>query len=178
MARPTFPGSKEARHGSGLAPRRNWFPAFHSRPHMFACQLGDVSHRILVGVAVCRKVPASNKNGDRSRDPSPSTRSDTCAPRAPFCRLGGVKGRIGQVEGRGINRSESAHRRAKENWEAANTRARVIAPVIREIRAAGHTSLRGIRWELNRLAVPTVRGGRWRAMTVASSGAAALTAKA
>ena len=50
---------------------------------------------------------------------------------------------------------------------AADTRAMALAPVINELRAAGFTKLSAIADELNRQQVPTIRGARWRATTVA-----------
>ena len=50
---------------------------------------------------------------------------------------------------------------------AADTRAIALATVISELRAAGSTKLSAIADELNRQQVPTTRGARWRATTVA-----------
>ena len=41
-----------------------------------------------------------------------------------------------------------------------------LAPVVAEIRAAGHTSLRGIAAELNARGIRTRRGGRWHVSNV------------
>jgi hypothetical protein len=60
-------GSNEARHVIDLAPPGNWFAAFHRGPHVFACQVGDVSHRMLVGVTASGKVP---KVGNASNEPA------------------------------------------------------------------------------------------------------------
>jgi hypothetical protein len=49
---------------------------------------------------------------------------------------------------------------------AANLRARALAPVIREIWAAGFLSYNAVSRELNRRNVPTLRGGKqWYPMT-------------
>jgi hypothetical protein len=48
----------------------------------------------------------------------------------------------------------------------ANTRARALAPVFAEIRAAGVHSYRGIAVQLNARGIPTARGGRWAATQV------------
>jgi hypothetical protein len=48
----------------------------------------------------------------------------------------------------------------------ANTRARALAPVFAEIRAAGVHSYRGIAAQLNARGIPTARGGRWAATQV------------
>ena len=50
---------------------------------------------------------------------------------------------------------------------AADARAMALATVIGELRAAGFTKLSAIADELNRRQVPTIRGARWRATTVA-----------
>jgi hypothetical protein len=56
---------------------------------------------------------------------------------------------------------------ALANKRAADRHATALAPIIREIRRAGYTTLRDMSEELNRMNVPTVRGGRWQPMTVA-----------
>jgi hypothetical protein len=49
---------------------------------------------------------------------------------------------------------------------AANLRARELAPVVREIWAAGFMSYNAVSRELNRRNVPTLRGGKqWYPMT-------------
>jgi hypothetical protein len=48
----------------------------------------------------------------------------------------------------------------------ADARARSLAPVIAEIRAAGVNSYKGIATQLNARGVPTARGGRWAATQV------------
>lgn len=57
--------------------------------------------------------------------------------------------------------------RAKENKAAAQKHASSLAPIVREIRAAGITSVRALSEELNRRKVPTPRGGEWHPTTVA-----------
>lgn len=48
----------------------------------------------------------------------------------------------------------------------ANLRARALAPIIREIWAAGYMSYNAVSRELNRRQVPTLRGGKqWYPMT-------------
>jgi hypothetical protein len=50
---------------------------------------------------------------------------------------------------------------------AANLRARALAPVIQELRAAGFVSYGAVARELNQRRVPPLRGGqRWYPMTV------------
>ena len=60
----------------------------------------------------------------------------------------------------------NANKGAMLQKRAADLRAKALAPVIRDIRAAGHTTLRSICGELNRIAVPTARGGRWHVASV------------
>jgi hypothetical protein len=50
--------------------------------------------------------------------------------------------------------------------ERADARAAELAPVIRDLRAAGATSLRAIADALNQRRIPTPRGGRWQAGNV------------
>jgi hypothetical protein len=50
---------------------------------------------------------------------------------------------------------------------AANLRARALAPVIQQLRAAGFMSYGAVARELNQRQVPRLRGGqRWHPMTV------------
>jgi DNA invertase Pin-like site-specific DNA recombinase len=53
--------------------------------------------------------------------------------------------------------------RAEAERHAAN-----VLPIIREIKRVGATSLRAIAEALNARGVPTARGGRWQAQTVAN----------
>jgi hypothetical protein len=50
---------------------------------------------------------------------------------------------------------------------AADSRATALATVIGELQAAGFSKLSAIADELNRQQVPTTRGAKWRATTVA-----------
>ena len=62
---------------------------------------------------------------------------------------------------RGGSRNALAHK------HAANLRARALAPVIQELRAAGFVSYGAVARELNRRQVPTLRGGKqWYSTTV------------
>jgi hypothetical protein len=55
---------------------------------------------------------------------------------------------------------------ALSHMVAANLRARALAPVVREIWAAGFMSYNAVSRELNRRNVPTLRGGKqWYPMT-------------
>jgi hypothetical protein len=56
---------------------------------------------------------------------------------------------------------------ALSHMVAANLRARALASVIQELRAAGFVSYGAVARELNRRQVPPLRGGkRWYPMTV------------
>ena len=48
----------------------------------------------------------------------------------------------------------------------ADDYARDLAPVVEDIRAAGHVSLRAMAAELNRRGMQTRRGGEWRGANV------------
>jgi hypothetical protein len=54
------------------------------------------------------------------------------------------------------------------NKAAADRFAQNVAPVIRDIRASGITSLRAIAAALNARGIPTARGGQWNATQVMS----------
>jgi DNA invertase Pin-like site-specific DNA recombinase len=48
----------------------------------------------------------------------------------------------------------------------ADRRAQELAPVVEDVRASGHTSLRAMAEELNARGMLTRRGGRWHVSTV------------
>jgi DNA invertase Pin-like site-specific DNA recombinase len=50
---------------------------------------------------------------------------------------------------------------ARENKAAADMHARKVAPRVRSIRRAGHSTVRALTVELNARNVPTARGGAW-----------------
>src|SRR5262245_50224265 len=68
---------------------------------------------------------------------------------------------------RGVKLGETGKQRAMENRAAADAQARALQLTIRELRAAGITSVRAIAAELNKRKVPTARDGEWHATTVA-----------
>ncbi len=72
----------------------------------------------------------------------------------------GVK--LGNPNPAGAIKAANAARRCN-----ADTYAHDVLPRIETIRAAGHTTLKGIADELNRFKVPTAKGKQWRASTVA-----------
>ena len=70
------------------------------------------------------------------------------------------------VVANGALRCRGRRRGALSHRVAANLRARALAPVIREIWAEGFMSYNAVARELNRRAVPTLRGGKqWYPMT-------------
>jgi DNA invertase Pin-like site-specific DNA recombinase len=68
---------------------------------------------------------------------------------------------------RGVKLGKTGRLRAKENKAAASAQAKALLPLVRELRAAGVTSVRAIAAELNRRAVPTAKGGEWHPTSVA-----------
>jgi hypothetical protein len=56
---------------------------------------------------------------------------------------------------------------ALANKRAADSRARALVSIIRELGAAGFVSRRALADELNRRGIPTARGGHWHYTTVA-----------
>ena len=52
------------------------------------------------------------------------------------------------------------------NQEAADERARALAPLVRQLREAGIVTLRSLADELNKREIKTARGGRWYASSV------------
>ena len=68
---------------------------------------------------------------------------------------------------RGVKLGKTGKQRAKANKAAAEAQAKALAPIIRELRAAGITSVRAIAAELNERKVVTARGGEWHPTSVA-----------
>jgi DNA invertase Pin-like site-specific DNA recombinase len=68
---------------------------------------------------------------------------------------------------RGIKLGTTGKKRAKENMAAVGAHAEALAPTIRALRASGITSVRAIAAELNSRKVPTARGGKRHATSVA-----------
>lgn len=68
---------------------------------------------------------------------------------------------------RGVKLGKTGRTRAKENKAAADAQAKSLLPVIRELQAAGVTSVRAISAALNERNVPTARDGKWHATSVA-----------
>lgn len=70
------------------------------------------------------------------------------------------------AKARGVLLGVTGILRAAENKAAADAFAVALAPVIDDIQSDGHTTIAAITRELNRLSVPTPRGGRWHRATV------------
>ena len=74
--------------------------------------------------------------------------------------------RQGAKLGNPTNRADAGRAGAARTAEGALRFAENVAPIIREIRASGVASLRGIAAALNARGVRTARGGRWAATQV------------
>ena len=70
------------------------------------------------------------------------------------------------IEGLAPLRKRGGHG-AESNKRAADLYARSLAPIISELRAAGHTTPRAISDELSKHKVPAARRGKWHPTTVA-----------
>jgi DNA invertase Pin-like site-specific DNA recombinase len=68
--------------------------------------------------------------------------------------------------GNSTNLQEAAEKGAASNRAAADTFARNVLPIIREVQAAGVQSFRAIAQTLNARGIPTARGGQWHDSTV------------
>lgn len=77
-----------------------------------------------------------------------------------------TKEALASAKARGSRLGTMGTIRAAENRAAADAFAASLAPVIDDIRSDGHTTVSAITRELNRLAVPTARGGRWHRASV------------
>lgn len=96
---------------------------------------------------------------DEGRRISDRTRQALAQARERGTRLGGYKGR---------SPTDSDRRRATAAVRAlADERAEALAPVLTELREAGVTTTIGIAAALNERAIPTARGGKWHAASVA-----------
>jgi DNA invertase Pin-like site-specific DNA recombinase len=91
---------------------------------------------------------------------SANTKAALQAAKARGKKLGGYRG--------GAMPSAETHARSRAAIQKrADARAADIAPTIRRIQAAGHTSLSAIAAKLNNAGIPTVRGkGVWKAIQV------------
>ena len=72
----------------------------------------------------------------------------------------------GRLLAKGVPRGRGRAPGALSHMVAANLRARALAPIVREIWAAGFMSYNALSRELNRQNVPTLRAGKqWYPMT-------------
>ena len=62
----------------------------------------------------------------------------------------------------------SRKRQSMASRQSADKRAMALAPIVREVRAAGFVKLQAMADELNKREVKTAHGGRWHASTVLS----------
>lgn len=91
---------------------------------------------------------------------SARTRAALAAAKARGTKLGGDRGNLPSVAAAGAAASRVA-RQGKAAAAAAD-----LGPIIKDIRAAGATSLRDIADELNARGIPAPRGGTWGAVQV------------
>jgi len=77
-----------------------------------------------------------------------------------------TKQALAAAKRRGVKLGANGKVLAKKNKTRARKLARSLAPVIRDIREAGSTSVRAIAEELNRRGIPSARGGLWHPKTV------------
>ena len=92
---------------------------------------------------------------------SQRTREALRAAKARGKRLGNPNGAAA------LRRAGKGNRAAIEAvWEGANCRAKEWAPIIRQVREEGVTSLAGIAEQLNQRGIVTPRGGRWHKSSV------------
>jgi len=72
-----------------------------------------------------------------------------------------TKAALAAAKARGVKLGANGHKLAEANKEAANDTAAALAPVVNQIRAKGHETVKDITAELNRREIPTARGGKW-----------------
>jgi hypothetical protein len=60
----------------------------------------------------------------------------------------------------------SRERQSMASRQSAEDRAMALAPIVRELRAAGFVKLQAMADELNKREIKTAYGGRWHAATV------------
>jgi len=91
---------------------------------------------------------------------SQRTKAALAAAKARGKKLGGDRGNIAALSARGN------HASAVIRGQRAAKRAGDLAPIIREVQAAGAASLRQVAAELTRRGFTTARGGQWSAVQV------------
>jgi DNA invertase Pin-like site-specific DNA recombinase len=77
-----------------------------------------------------------------------------------------TKAGLERAKARGVKLGSHGATLARQNAAKAQEQARKLKPVIREIRQAGHATVREIMGELNRRSIKTSRGGNWHPQTV------------
>jgi DNA invertase Pin-like site-specific DNA recombinase len=115
-----------------------------------ACDMPD-ANRLTVGIMAC--VAEAEAEAISAR-----TKAALAAAKVRGAKLGGFKGHVPTDADRA---KATAALRGKAGAHAAR-----VAPVVAEIRAAGHTSLRAIAAELNARGIPSPRGGEWSSVAV------------
>src|SRR3954452_7163685 len=117
-----------------------------------ACDMPE-ANRLTVGIMALMAEHEAEMVSKRTRDA-------LAAAKARGQRLGGFRGYVPSEN----NRAQAARARTA----MARERAGQVLPMIRELQAAGITSLAGIARELSKRGVPTPRGaGTWQAVQVA-----------
>jgi len=90
---------------------------------------------------------------DEAKRISERTTAALAAAKKRGTKLGGFRGFVPNARMRKLS-AEVLHERTE-------ARAADLAPIIRELQAAGKTSLRAIAAGLNEAGIPTARGGEW-----------------
>jgi len=77
-----------------------------------------------------------------------------------------TKAALAAAKARGVELGKTGKELARRNREEARERAKELIGVIERIRSSGVTAVQKIADELNRLGVPTPRGGKWHRNSV------------
>jgi DNA invertase Pin-like site-specific DNA recombinase len=110
------------------------------------------ANRLTVGIMAMVAEDEAQRISDR-------TKAALAAAKKRGTVLGGFRGKVPTAKHRALS--------AKALQERADARAADIGPTIRELQAAGATSLRAIAAALNEKGIPTARGnGEWSAVQV------------
>src|SRR5262249_45165796 len=96
---------------------------------------------------------------ERERDLiSARTKAALAAAKRRGVKLGGDRGVVPTAKARAIA--------SRVRWDRAHSRALDLAPVVKELQAAGCASLRTIAAGLDERGIPAARGGKWSAVQV------------
>jgi DNA invertase Pin-like site-specific DNA recombinase len=118
----------------------------------FVCADMPNANRLTVGIMAMVAEDEAQRISDR-------TKAALAAAKKRGTVLGGYRGKIPTAKHRKLG-AEAIQRRV-------DARASDLAPVIKELQAAGVTTLKGIADALNARGIPTARGdGRWQAVQV------------